>query len=64
MVMPTPIFRQFIMVETDFTLGRFEVHLDAPALTSSHNELCKSYSLIAPNIVPSPETTAKNSNNQ
>ena len=39
MVIPAPIFRQFIMVDPDFTLGKTKVHLYAPALTSCPSHL-------------------------
>jgi len=34
MVIPAPIFRQLIMIDPDFSLGKIKVYLDAPALTS------------------------------
>jgi hypothetical protein len=32
MVIPTPIFRQLIMIDPDFSLGKIKVYLNAPAL--------------------------------
>lgn len=34
MVIPAPIFRQLIMIDPDFSLGKIKVYLDALALTS------------------------------
>ena len=39
MVIPAPIFRQLIMIDPDFSLGKIKVYLDAPALTSCPGHL-------------------------
>src|SRR3972149_10044524 len=45
MMIPAPVLRQFIMIESHFALGQFKINFDTPALTTCPGHFRKGDSL-------------------